>query len=412
MSLTTKFILAIKDKEDNAEHPIMLRIIIDRKNQLVSTKKVSRQEYWLNKEQQVARSHPKHKEINLLLRTIVSELDFLVISEGKKGKRPTFEEIKALVRSLTGGNSEPERKSLYNLFEDQIRSLTQQNRIGYADTFKFTLSSLKGFTENKDRDLLSINIGFLTKYENYLVERGCAITTRSVYLRTFRTLWKVAIREKFCPENHYPFKDFAFGKYNNPRTKKRAIQKAQIELIANMVIDPEKDTLINSRNYFLFSFYCRGINFTDLASLKWGNIVDDELQYVRSKTKEEFRFKLHPSAIEILAYYRDLRGNSDAGYIFPILYKRHDTPQSIRYRKQKVRTRVNKDLQELGASLGIQKNLTTYVARHSYATTLRRNGVSKENIGRSLGHDSLKTTDIYLEDIGDPILDDLINSTL
>lgn len=140
--------------------------------------------------------------------------------------------------------------------------------------------------------------------------------------------------------------------------------------------------------------------------------MDDELQYIRSKTKEEFRFKLHPSAIEILAYYKDLRGNSDAGYIFPILYKRHDTLQSIRYRKQKVRTRVNKDLQELGASLGIQKNLTTYVARHSYATTLRRNGVSKENIGRSLGHDSLKTTDIYLEDIGDPVLDDLINSTL
>ncbi|OJV16470.1 MAG: hypothetical protein BGO21_26635 [Dyadobacter sp. 50-39] len=120
MSLTTKFILAIKDKEDNAEHPIMLRIIIDRKNQLVSTKKASKQEYWLNKEQQVARSHPKHKEINLLLRTIVSELDFLVISEGKKGKRPTFDEIKALVRNLTGGNSEPERKSLYNLFEDLL----------------------------------------------------------------------------------------------------------------------------------------------------------------------------------------------------------------------------------------------------------------------------------------------------
>ncbi len=116
--------------------------------------------------------------------------------------------------------------------------------------------------------------------------------------------------------------------------------------------------------------------------------------------------------MRILDFYRSLRGNSDAGYIFPILYKRHDSIQSIRYRKQKIRTRVNKDLQELGATLGIQKTLTTYVARHSYATTLRRNGVSKENIGRSLGHDSLKTTDIYLEDIGDPILDELINSTL
>ncbi|MCF2516995.1 site-specific integrase [Dyadobacter sp. CY351] len=411
MALSTKFILASK-VNDSCEYPIMLRIIIDRKNQLVSTKKSCKQENWLVSQQQVARGHPKHQEINLLLRTIVSELDFLIISEGKKGRKPTFDEMKSVVRSLTGATKEPESKSLFKLFEDHIALLNQQNRIGYADTFKFTLSSLKGFVKNKDRDLLSINLNFLKKYEEYLMERGCAITTRSVYLRTFRTMWKVAIREKFCPEGHYPFKELAFGKYNNPRTKKRAIQKSQIDQISALVIDPMNDTLINSRNYFLFSFYCRGINFTDLASLKWDNIVDDELEYIRSKTKEEFRFKLHPEAMRILDFYRSLRGNSDAGYIFPILYKRHDSIQSIRYRKQKIRTRVNKDLQELGAILGIQKNLTTYVARHSYATTLRRNGVSKENIGRSLGHDSLKTTDIYLEDIGDPILDDLINSTL
>jgi integrase/recombinase XerD len=121
---------------------------------------------------------------------------------------------------------------------------------------------------------------------------------------------------------------------------------------------------------------------------------------------------LHPAAIQILEYYRDLKGNSDAGYLFPILYKRHTTIQSIRDRKKKILTRVNKQIKELGVSLGILKPITTYVARHSYATTLRRNGISKETIGRSLGHDSLKTTDIYLEDIGDPLLDELINSTI
>ena len=183
-------------------------------------------------------------------------------------------------------------------------------------------------------------------------------------------------------------------------------------MIAAAQIDPKNDILINARNYFLFSYYCRGINFIDLASLKWNNIVEDELHYIRAKTKEEFRFKLHPAASNILEYYKNLEGNSDAGYIFPIIYKRHATLQSIRDRRQKVRTRTNKEMKAFGVSLGIEKPLTTYVARHSYATALRRNGVSKENIGRSLGHDSLKTTDIYLEDIGDPVLDDLINSTI
>lgn len=106
-----------------------------------------------------------------------------------------------------------------------------------------------------------------------------------------------------------------------------------------------------------------------------------------------------------------MEGNSDAGYIFPIFHKRHDTAAAVRYRKKKILKRVNSDIKELANSVGIEKNVTTYVARHSYATTLRRNGVSKEIISQSLGHESLKTTEIYLDDIGDPALDDLINAT-
>lgn len=412
MALSTKFILRTQSTLNTTEFPIMLQVIIDRKNQLVSTKKHSSKELWQSKEQSVSKSHPKHKEINLLLRMINSEIDFFVLSEGKKGLRPSFDQIKEIVRKLTGGNSEPESIKLFKLFKDQIKSLKEQDRIGYADTFRATLNSLKNYMNEKDKDLTSINLPFLIKYEEYLVDRGCAITSRSVYFRTFRTLWKNAIREKKCAESHYPFKDFPFTKYNKPRTKKRAISRDQISIIESALIDPENDTLINSRNYFLFSFYCRGLNFTDLASLKWSNILDNELYYRRTKTKEEFRFGLHPKAIEIIAYYKRMEGNSDAGYIFPILYKRHVTTQSIRDRKKKILTRVNKQIKELGVSLGIGKTLTTYVARHSFATALRRNGMSKENIGRSLGHDSIKTTDIYLEDIGDPVLDDLINTSI
>ncbi|KAA6440869.1 site-specific integrase [Dyadobacter flavalbus] len=412
MAISTRLILRPQSSPNETEYPIMLQIIIDRKNQLVSTKKYSSIENWQDKTQSVSKAHPKHKEINLLLRTISSEIDFYILSEGKKGVRPTFEEIKDLVRKLTGGNTEPERKKLFDVFEEHIAYLDQQNRLGSKETYESTLKSLKNFMNKKDREFLSINTSFLVKYEEYLLARGCAITTRSFYLRTFRTLWKLAIKNKYCPETHYPFKDFAFSKYNNPRTKKRAITKDQIGLIEALEIDPKNDTLINSRNYFLFSFYCRGLNFTDLADLKWTNIMGDELHYFRSKTKEEFRFKLHPTALRILEHYQNMEGNSDSGHIFPILYKRHATLQSVRDRKKKILTRVNKQIKELGLSLGIAKTLTTYVARHSYATALRRNGMSKENIGRSLGHDSLKTTDIYLEDIGDPVLDDLINSTI
>ncbi|MDO3626776.1 site-specific integrase [Mucilaginibacter sp. BT774] len=188
------------------------------------------------------------------------------------------------------------------------------------------------------------------------------------------------------------------------------MSQEQIQKIIKLEL--EDDKLINSRNYFLFSYYCRGINFTDLANLKWSNIRDGFINYVRAKTKEEFDFKLHPEAIKILEYYRHMEGNSDAGYVFPILYKRHGTVRSQRDRKQKILKRVNQDLKTMAEKAEIQKNLTTYVARHSYASALRTKGISKEDIGKSLGHDSIKTTETYLDEIGDPLFDDRINDCI
>lgn len=412
MAVSTNFILRRQSSPNKQEFPIMMQIIINRKNQLVSTKKYSKTEFWIDDEQRVSKSHPQFKMINSILSSIYAEVNLFILSCGIKNTHVQFDDIKSIVKRLTGHHDLLISKKLYEIFDDHIAYLKSQNRLGYAETFKSTLNSIKTFAGERDIDLNSIKPEFLRNYEDFLTNRKCALTTQSVYFRTFRTLWKLAIRDKHCLEENYPFKDFAFSKFNNPRTKKRAITKTQLDELAAIIIPQEKDALFNSRCYFLFSFYCRGLNFTDLAGLKWTNIKDGDLHYVRAKTKEEFRFRLHPEASKILEYYKTLEGNSDAGYIFPIIYKRHHSEQSIRDRKKKILKRVNKDMKELGLSIGIEKTLTTYVARHSYATALRRSGISKENIGQSLGHDNIKTTEIYLEDIGDPILDDLINNSL
>lgn len=390
----------------------MLRITINRQSQFVTIKKCATRELWDLKAQQVTKIHPDHSTINPLLRNISSKVDLYLLNAGENNTVVSFNDIKNIVLRLTNTNREIKSFSLFSYFEREIERLIEEERLGYAATYRCTLQSLQRFTGNRDCPFVNIGLDFLKKYEVYLVKRGNAITTRSHFFRTFRTVWKSAISDRVCPENHYPFKNFAFSKYNNPRTKKRAISREQITKIIEATIDENDDAKVNSRNYFLFMFYCRGLNFTDLAGLKWSNIIDGELHYTRSKTKEDFHFKMHPAAIEILAYYRNLDGKSDAGYIFPILYKRHNTPQAIRYRKLKVLKMVNDEIKALASSVGIEKNVTTYVARHTYATVLRVNGVSKEIIGQSLGHNSLKTTEIYLDDIGDPVLDELINSMI
>jgi site-specific recombinase XerD len=412
MSISTKLILRYNKILSNDEHPIMLRITINRQSQFVTTKKSSSVENWDEKAQSVRKSHPDHRTINPLLKSINSKIDLILLNAGEEQGIVSFDDVKNIVLRMTVTDRDIKSQNLLEYFDTVINRLKEQDRLGYAETFDSTKKCLKRFTGNRDYPFLNIQLSFLNKFEGDLLKRNCAATTRSVYFRTFRTLWKMAIKDKVCPEKHYPFKDFSFAKYNNPRTKKRAITKPQIDLIADIKIGADQDTLINSRNYFLFSFYCRGLNFTDLAELKWGNICEGELSYTRAKTGEDFRFKLHDQALRIIEHYKNLDGNSDAGYIFPILYKRHDTPKAIRFRKQKILKRVNSDIKELAKSVGIERTVTTYVARHSYASILRSNGVSKEIIGQTMGHDSLKTTDIYLDDIGDPVLDALINAAL
>lgn len=409
MAITTKFVLRTNKTLPTGEHPVMLRITEDRKSTFVSTKKYSSIKDWDASAQTANKSHPHQKSINALLSNINLKITFY-FSNLTEERTPRIEAIKEIVERQTGAIKKTPTVKLLAFFQQEIDRLKSTGRLGYASVFTCTLQNLKKFTSDTDLDFQDIDVNFIRRFEDFLIQRKIAVTTRSIDFRTFRTLWRNAIKEKICPENHYPFKDFSFSKYNNPKTRKRAITSEQFQAIAKLKLDDDK--LVNSRNYFLFSYYCRGLNFTDLASLKWTNIIDGFLNYVRAKTKEEFNFKIHPEALKILEHYQNLEGNSDAGFVFPILYKRHATLSSQRDRKIKILKRVNQDLKIISKEAKIEKNVTTYVARHTYATTLHRNGISIEEIGKSLGHDDTKTTEIYLDEIDDPLFDDRINSTI
>lgn len=409
MPITTKIILRTNKTLPDGNHPIVLRITEDGRVSEVSTKKSASIDQWDKKSQCVSTKGPNHKSINALLDNIKVKVTFYFANLGDD-QTPKVSAIKDIVERLTGAVKKAPTKKLLEFFDDEIERLKSMDRLGYASVHVMTKSRLSKYMNGIDVAFEDIDLNFIRKFEDWMIRREIAITTRSIDLRTFRTVWRNAIKEKHCKENHYPFKDFAFSKYNNPKTKKRAISQEQFQRIANLVL--EDDKLINSRNYFLFSYYCRGLNFTDLANLKWTNIIDGNICYVRAKTKEQFDFKLHPAALKILEYYKNLEGNSDDGYIFPILYKRHATVRSKRDRRMKILKRVNKDLKVISEKAEIQKNLTTYVARHTYATTLKAKGLSIEEIGKTLGHDSTKTTEIYLDEIGDPLFDDRVNDCI
>jgi integrase len=170
--------------------------------------------------------------------------------------------------------------------------------------------------------------------------------------------------------------------------------------------------LIDARHYFLFSFYCRGINNIDIGHLKWKDEQNGRLVYTRKKTGELFNLELMEPAKTILEHYRHLTYKNDSSYIFPILNEGHIKPVTIYNRLTKMLRKFNADLKEIGVLAGVNANLTSYVARHSYATVMKQMGVSTTVISQAMGHSSEKVTAVYLDSFANELVDEASKAIL
>ena len=166
-----------------------------------------------------------------------------------------------------------------------------------------------------------------------------------------------------------------------------------------------------ARDIFVFSYFGAGINFADIALLKYGNIQNGRVQYIRKKTGKPINFRLTDEMHAIISKYR--RGSeTDEDYIFPILDRRiHKTEQQQFDRIHKMRRNTNCWLRKIGQTVGIE-HLTTYVARHTFATVLKRSGVNIAIISESLGHSDLSTTQIYLDSFENSQIDAAMQNLL
>ena len=159
---------------------------------------------------------------------------------------------------------------------------------------------------------------------------------------------------------------------------------------------------------FLFSYFMGGINFVDIAYLTEDNVIDNQLVYVRKKTKKRIKLPLQPIAIELINKYK----KADNPFLFPILNDFHKSEQQKINRVRKVIKKVNKRLKEIGEELNLPIDLTTYVARHSFATVLKRSGVNTSLICEALGHSSERVTQIYLDSFGNDQMEDAMKNLL
>ena len=293
---------------------------------------------------------------------------------------------------------------VYDFFDEIKEELRLIGKLKNADVYYEAKRALLKYKPNINLSFQEIDYSFLKGYEKYLLGvRKLKPSSASVYIRTLRAVYREAMRRSHVDISSYPFRgelnpagySLASLKYV---AQPRALSTEDMEKIKNFNHE-ENPKLSRTIDLFVFSYYAFGINLKDLSHLKRKNIYDKELRYKRSKTGEEFCFELNENALEIVKKYE-----SDSEYLFPILSEFHKTAQQQKDRIHKVQGQTNKSLKQIAKVLKIEVNLSFNVARHSMATTLKFNNISTDVIQQAMGHQDMRTTQIYLAKFGSDVI--------
>ena len=280
-----------------------------------------------------------------------------------------------------------------SIYEKHIQALKDEGRISTARSYQDSLTSMLSYKKNLK--VSQITPDFLKGYEKWMTDNGRSLTTVGMYVRALRTIFNMAIENEVIDASKYPFK-----KYTIPAPQKisRTLKKEEIRQIINYTAKRDADAV--ALDYWVFSFISNGMNFKDIALLKYGNINGDFLEFRRAKTKRTTNNNSLPIMVpldENLLYIIKKRGNKSKkkeDYIFPILKHGLTPQQEYDHIKTFVRN-TNKRLTRVGIELGLSLKVTSYVARHCFATIQKNNNAPLAYISEALGHSNLKTTQNY-----------------
>ena len=397
---TTISVVCYKSKVlKNNESPLMLRICKDGKRKYESIGISILPSLWDFKQNKPTRKCPNKEYIERLIAEKVKVYTDKVIEFKSQEKEFTATSLMEKV------NKPVKRKTVQEVFNQYIQELESANRLRYADMYKCTMHSLIKFNKHLDIPFSDMDTIWLKRYEVWLQSQGLAINTLGTRFSHLRVIYNFAIEEKIVKSEYYPFNSFKVSKLSQT-TAKRSIQKGEILSVLNYQGQTPLECL--AIDLFTFSYLAAGINFGDIARLTKDNILENRLIYIRKKTQKQIKVSLQEQAIKLIQKY----SMPDNPYLFPILSNFHKTEQQKVNRIHKIIAKVNKSLKEIGERLNIPIDLTTYVARHSFATVLKRSGVNTSLICEALGHSSERVTQIYLDSFGNDQMEDAMKNLL
>lgn len=282
---------------------------------------------------------------------------------------------------------------LRDLFEFYITN--SKKKLKTVKRYQYTLNVLEKYKSN----LLAtdITVDFLNEFERDRIKKKITPATISGNLRDLRSIINFfTYKEPLIPDNYkYPFGKGGYSIKSSFSTKK-VLSANEINRILDFSSD--NDELVYARDIWELLFRCNGINFIDAFLMKWEYIQGDYIVFYRRKTETTRRnnvkpieIPLDPSILSIIEKW----GDKNSSYVFGLMKEEKD--ETYMYNKvAKLKKKINRSLRTVSSILELSLPLTIKTARETYATTLLRGGISKDQIGEMLGHSNSIVTEHYL----------------
>lgn len=416
-----RFKLRADRKDENGAFPVIMVITKNRKRQFISLNISVLPENWDNETERLIimdkcsnkeekAENQKRKEYNATIdnwanRALAIEFDY----EHENNSHWTPGQYKEKLKTL------PVKGKIEPFLKEHIRTLHETHKFGTANTFYALYRKLLHF----EPDFLSlrfndVTIPYINRFNEWMEQEGASSNTREGYIKRLRTIYNKAIKSGQANKENYPFGRDGFQTYALHReTEKRYMPTEYLEKLKNQKSENPYNEY--SRLLFLFSYYCYGISFKDMAVLRKSNIVKynsgEYIVYKRLKTQEK---KSSPISIKITD---NIKQTLDAiceykqpieDFLLPIVTMHKENFSKLSRHIEIILRAHNKCLQRLADEFEIDMKLTSYVSRHTAAMQLQGHQIPEHVISQMLGHKKLETTKVYLDSLDTSVIDEAV----
>jgi len=376
--VTTKIVLREDKKDRQGKCPLYLRVTYNRKTKYSYLNLKVESKFWIKDKGKVKRTYPNSVRFNNRLSKVIYEAECKIMEAHTNQINP-----------LQASKKTAQDTDFFLFADNHLKMRLSEGKIGTHDKERAIINKLREYVGKGKFEFTDITVEFLDQYKIHLRKKHKnKINTIHSNFKTIRTLLIKAEKYGLIKREKNPF---LYYKLEKQSTSREFLTIDELRLIRELPLDASS-TLYHYRQLFLFACSACGLRVSDLLTLKTEHIRDGYLDMQMTKVAKQIRFKLLPEALDILKEYY----NEDSEYVFPF-YSDHDS-MSLKEKDIQISrytSLYNKNLKTIAKRCKISKNITSHVARHTFATLALSQGLRIEYVSKLLGHSSIRTTQIY-----------------